>query len=218
MPLFLQGVDADGVLEDDGAPLGVVVELHRVVVDGAGVVGGVNQQLAIMTIQRVEVKSVVEMCDRRKSCAIFSLLHAYLMGQRIVTSASWMYNTSMGSPGPASRMKRPVSSSSPLIVLKDLTFTMRTFGIHNDLERTNFNFVNFIRDQFILAESRVDSVPSEGSALRPVPVQPGLRPPQHDVRVHGDAEVDVVNGGDVLHAKFYLDSRRPPWHLFRDLG
>ena len=88
VPLLLQGVDADGVLEDDGAPFGVVIELHRVVVDGAGVVGGVNQQLAIMTIQRVEVKSVVEMCDQRKSCAIFSLLHAYLMGQRIVTSAS----------------------------------------------------------------------------------------------------------------------------------
>ena len=37
--LFLEWVDADGVLEDDGAPLGVVVELHGVVVDGAGVVG-----------------------------------------------------------------------------------------------------------------------------------------------------------------------------------
>ena len=56
--LFLEWVDADGVLEDDGAPLGVVIELHRVVVDGAGVVGGVNQQLAVMTIQRVEVKSI----------------------------------------------------------------------------------------------------------------------------------------------------------------
>ena len=60
---------------------------------------------------------------------------AYLMGQRMVTSASWMYRTSMGSPGPESRMKSPVSSSSPLIVLKDLTFTISTLGIHNDLER-----------------------------------------------------------------------------------
>ena len=56
VPLLLEGVDADGVLEDDGAPLGVVVELHRVVVDGAGVVGGVHQQLAIVRVQRVEVK------------------------------------------------------------------------------------------------------------------------------------------------------------------
>ena len=56
MPLLLEGVDADGVLEDDGAPLGVVVELHRVVVDGAGVVGGVHQQLAVVRVQRVEVK------------------------------------------------------------------------------------------------------------------------------------------------------------------
>ena len=57
------------------------------------------------------------------------------MGQRMVTSASWMYKTSMGCPGPESRMKSPVSSSSPLIVLKDLTFTISTLGIHKDLER-----------------------------------------------------------------------------------
>ena len=46
----------------------------------------------------------------------------------------------MGSPlsGPESRMKSPVSSSSPLIVLKDLTFTINTLGIHNDLDREMF--------------------------------------------------------------------------------
>ena len=44
----------------------------------------------------------------------------------------------MGFPGPESRMKSPVSSSSPLIVLKDLTFTISTLGIHNDLDREMF--------------------------------------------------------------------------------
>ena len=63
MPLLLEGVDADGVLEDDGAPLGVVVELHRVVVDGAGVVGGVHQQLAVVRVQRVQVKPCEGKCS-----------------------------------------------------------------------------------------------------------------------------------------------------------
>ena len=60
MPLFIQGIHADGVLEDDGAPFGVIIELHRVVVDGAGVVGGVHQQLAVMRVQWIEIKSNVE--------------------------------------------------------------------------------------------------------------------------------------------------------------
>ena len=65
-----------------------------------------------------------------------------------------------------------------------------------------------------LAESCVDGVPGEGGVLRrPVPVEPGLRPPQHDVGVHGDAEVDVVDGRHVLHAELDVDPRRPRRHL-----
>ena len=65
VPLLLEGVDADGVLEDDGAALGVVVELHGVVVDGAGVVGGVHQQLAVVRVQRVQVKPEKEICSMK---------------------------------------------------------------------------------------------------------------------------------------------------------
>ena len=55
------------------------------------------------------------------------------------------------------------------------------------------------------------------NTLRGSPVEPGLRPPQHDVGVHGDAEVDVVDGRHVLHAEFYVDPRRPRRNLLRDI-
>ena len=55
--LLEEGVDVDCVLEDDGAPLLLELELHRVVVDGAGVVVRVHQQLADVGVERVEVES-----------------------------------------------------------------------------------------------------------------------------------------------------------------
>ena len=65
----------------------------------------------------------------------------------------------------------------------------------------------------LLAESGVDCVPAEGGVVRPVPVEPRLRPPEDDVGVHGDAEVDVVDGRHVLHAELDVDPRRPRRNL-----
>ena len=66
----------------------------------------------------------------------------------------------------------------------------------------------------LLSEPGVDGVPPERGVLGARPVEPRLRPPQHDVGVHGHAEVDVVHGGDVLHPEFDVHPRRLSRHLF----